>query len=91
MLHKAHRCLIKHTNVGDSSCGKARRAPQITPAVVKGMHATCSGKWRITSEDRSGIVRSVGAIQLMEMPRQAHHERQLDLFLEEPAFHDDRL
>ena len=27
----------------------------------------------------------------MQMPRQAHHKRQLDLFLEEPAFHNDKL
>ena len=59
--------------------------------LVKGMHTAGSEKRRITSKDRSGIVRSIGTIQLMQMPRQAHHERQLDLFLEEPAFHNGRM
>ena len=54
---------------------------------VQGMRATGSGQSEITSKDRSGIVGPIRTVQLMQMPRQAHHERQLDLFLEEPALH----
>lgn len=38
-----------------------------------------------TSEHGGSVVAPVGAVQPMQVPRQAHHECQLDLLLEEPA------